>query len=289
MDDIFNKEKIKRFFAFGCSFTKYGWTSWPDIIAVELQVPMRNYGAMGGGNQYIFNTIMQADAFYNFDENDLIMISWTNVCREDRYIKNRWECPGNIYTQNVYSEEWVEKFIDPIGMSMRDFATIHAIDNFLKGKKCQYHFLAMIDITTIFNQFNYDLLDTIDDKKTLSDLILLYNDSLSKIKSNFYDVLWEGKIENKRNKLWKQFNYQFGDCHPSPIEHYEYLKAALQYEFSENTIKKITEAEEIWNQILTEWANDPNRPLEYPHQKLYMLTRISRDYDLPPDGWIAGM
>lgn len=286
MDDFFNKEKIKRFFAFGCSFTRYGWMTWPCVIAVEFQVPYYNYGAPGGGNQYIFNTIMQADALYKFDENDLIMVSWTNVCREDRYIKDKWICPGNIYTQNVYPTEWVEKFVDPAGMAMRDFATIYAVDNFLKSKKCQYYFLSMIDITTIFNQYNYDLLNTLENKDTIPSLISLYDNSLSKIRSNFYDVLWAGKIENKMNKIWKQFNYQFSDCHPSPIEHYTYLNTVLKYDFSDNTINKVKEAQDIWEQILTEWANNPSHSPEYPHKELYMFTHISSEYEIEPNGWL---
>jgi hypothetical protein len=260
--------------------------TWPSVIALELQAPYYNYGGAGGGNQYIFNTIMQADAFYKFNENDLIIISWTNVCREDRFLKDRWICPGNIYTQTIYDDTFVEKFVDPVGMAMRDYALIYAVDNFLTSKQSQFHFLSMIDITTVFNQYNYNLLDTLDNKKIIPSLIDLYSDSLSKIKSNFYDVLWGGKIENKMNKIWNQFNYQFSDGHPSPIEHYQYLETTFQYNFNENTKTKVQEAHNTWERILSEWANDPKHPPEYPHQKLYMHTNIAQDLEIEPKGWL---
>ena len=87
MNKFVDKQKIKRFFSFGCSFTRYAWTTWSDIIAEELKVPYYNYGGAGAGNQYIFNTVMQADAFYKFDENDL------ERCRSSCPGRGRASCP----------------------------------------------------------------------------------------------------------------------------------------------------------------------------------------------------
>jgi len=284
MNKFVDKQKIKRFFSFGCSFTRYSWTTWSDIIAEELKVPYYNYGGSGAGNQYIFNTVMQADAFYKFDENDLVMISWTNVCREDRYIKDRWQCPGNIFTQQLYSTEWVEKFADPVGMAMRDFAAIHATASILKSKNCQYYFLSMIDITKFFDQ--YQDYGANFKNETISTLNLIYNDSLSSIISNFYDILWDGNISNKFNKIEKRFNYRLLDPHPSPIEHYEYLKESLNYEFSETTINKVKEAEDIWNRLLVKWAYNPKSSSKPPLKEIYSLTQIAADYEVNPKGWI---
>jgi hypothetical protein len=286
----FNSRKINRLFAFGCSFTMYGWTTWPMIVAVELGVPYRNYANPGAGNQYIFNTIIQADAYYKFNQNDLIMICWTNVCREDRFVGNKWIIPGNIYTQQVYSDEWVEKFVDPAGMALRDYATISATDALLKSKGCEYHFLSMIDITKVFDQYNYGLIDSFlkkDSKKMINELITLFDEPLSKIKPNFYDVLWDGKIRNKMDNIWKQFKSKFSDAHPSPIEHYKYLQTVLEYDFKETTVAKVQEAQDTWETILYEWCNKPQHDSNeiYPHELLYAKTNIAYDYERVADGW----
>ena len=283
----FNVNGIKRFFAFGCSFTRYGWMTWPMIVAIEAKVPYWNYATAGAGNQYIFNTIIQADAFFKFNSDDLVIVCWTNVCREDRYVEDNWICPGNIYTQNIYNDDWVEKFADPAGMALRDYATISATDDFLKNKGCQYHFLSMIDITKVFNQYNYGLIDTFlnKDKKTMIDKLKeTFNDSLSKIRPSFYDVLWDGKIDTKTQSLWKQFESKFSDSHPSPNEHYQYIKTVLEYEFHNNTITKVQDAHNTWEKILYEWAADPNRSV-YPHQLLYQKTNIAEEYERRPEGW----
>ena len=60
MIELFSK-KPTRIFTFGCSFTDYIWPTWANIIAYDLNIPFHNYGRGGAGNQFIFNTIMQAE------------------------------------------------------------------------------------------------------------------------------------------------------------------------------------------------------------------------------------
>lgn len=276
---MIKKEGLKRLFTFGCSFTRYGWTTWPQILSEDLDLPYWNYAIPGAGNQYMFNMLMQADKYYNFTKDDLIIICWTNVCREDRLVKGKWIVPGNIYTQTVYDTDWVRKFADPVGMSLRDYATINAADVYLQGKKCQYHFLSMLDITKVFNQFNYDLdsLASKEEQTMLDEVKTLFSSSLSKIKPSFYDVLWDNKLENKMNALWAQFDSKFSDAHPSPIEHYRYLETVLNYKFKDSTVKKVQEVQSIWEDILHKWAADPNRPDAYPHKELYAKTFMGNE------------
>ena len=33
-----------RLFTFGCSYTRYNWPTWADIIADDLQIPFQNWG-----------------------------------------------------------------------------------------------------------------------------------------------------------------------------------------------------------------------------------------------------
>ena len=101
---------------FGCSFTKYSWGTWANILAKELEpVEYINLGKSGAGNQYIFNMLMQADAVYDFTHEDLVVVQWTNVCREDRYIPQKkdsgpWVTPGNIYSQEEYDTNFVMNY-----------------------------------------------------------------------------------------------------------------------------------------------------------------------------------
>ena len=74
-----------------------------QYLQMDLDIPFYNYGQSGAGNQYIANMIAQANAVHKFAPDDLIMVCWTNVCREDKWHNGQWATPGNIYTQNIYS------------------------------------------------------------------------------------------------------------------------------------------------------------------------------------------
>ena len=39
-------------YTFGCSFTKYVWPTWADLLL--SQVDGENWGMCGGGNKFIF-------------------------------------------------------------------------------------------------------------------------------------------------------------------------------------------------------------------------------------------
>jgi hypothetical protein len=235
------EQPIKRFFAFGCSFTNYHWATWPEILSLDLAVPFWNYGQSGAGNQYIANSITQADQFFNFDENDLIIVSWTNVCREDRWINNNWITPGNIYSQNFYDEKYIKKYVDPNGYLLRDLSLIHLVDNMLQNKKCQYHFLSMCDIVEQLDQgeqlsFDYS-------QKSFNEIKNLYKDTVKKINPSFYKILWDNNIQKNKFKEENKFYLdKFSDGHPTPIEHFRYLKTIFSgHKFSNNTEKIVLE------------------------------------------------
>jgi hypothetical protein len=54
-----NPSKYKRLFTFGCSFTRYLWPTWADILAEDIPY-YENWGCGGAGNLYISNAIMEA-------------------------------------------------------------------------------------------------------------------------------------------------------------------------------------------------------------------------------------
>ncbi len=230
---------VQRLFTFGCSFTKYHWTTWPEIVAYELNVPLYNYGRSGAGNQYIANMISQADAIHNFNENDLIMISWTNVCREDRYKSQNWITPGNIFSQNIYNDEYVKKWADPDGYILRDLCTIKFTINFLENKKCQFHMMSMCNIIDIIDQGQAEILKNLSFKEKITEM---YKNELDQLHSDFYNVLWRNNPQKyKFPKDKKEISELFNDGHPTPLEHLEYLQNIFPNTFSERTENAVKE------------------------------------------------
>jgi hypothetical protein len=115
-----NFKNYKRFFAFGCSFTQYYWPTWADIISNEFK-ESHNYGRNGAGNFFIYQSLIEAILQHEINKDDLVMIMFSSVTREDRFTKNRgWITPGNLYFQNEYDEKFIKNYMCDHGYLMRD-------------------------------------------------------------------------------------------------------------------------------------------------------------------------
>ena len=136
--------QYKRFFAFGCSLTSYNWPTWADIVAQEVP-EYYNYAQSGGGNLFISNGIVEANLTHKFTEDDLVMVMWSSVSREDRYKNNRWETPGNIYTQSVIDMDFVYKWADDRFYLMKDLGIVEQASVYLKSLPCDTEMFKMVD------------------------------------------------------------------------------------------------------------------------------------------------
>jgi|DEB0MinimDraft_10_1074344.scaffolds.fasta_scaffold05348_4 hypothetical protein len=233
---FFNKPK--RLFTFGCSFTNYSWLTWADILAHELDCEYYNFGQAGSGNVYISNMVCQADQHFNFNEEDLVIVCWSGIQREDRYKADRWFNAGNIYYNDnkLWSVRFAKVIADDCHFLMRDLATIKLIHNLLKDKT-QFHFLAM---------------DTIKKSKGLKmnrtsfhKLFKLYNNIFDYIEPSFEEVLWGGSSWN-RISVHKHYT----DNHPTPGEHFEYLTKVFDYKFSDETKSKIVKLNTMYLNLI---------------------------------------
>lgn len=102
--------KFKRFFAFGCSFTKYHWPTWPTIVEYDLAIPSQNWGMCGQGNVGMFHRMIEADIKNKFNEDDLIVTAWSTWHREDRYLGS-WTLSGNIFNDpDLYDGKFRRKY-----------------------------------------------------------------------------------------------------------------------------------------------------------------------------------
>lgn len=240
---------VSRIFSFGCSFTKYTWATWPEIIAYDLNIPLYNYGRSGAGNQYIANMISQANLFHKFNEHDLIMVAWTNVCREDRWKDGDWITPGNIFTQGEYDQKYIKRWSDPVGYMVRDFSSIHFVNNLLEKIGCQHHIMSMCDIAGQIDQNGDKFICSKHTEDNYKNLCELYKNDLEKILPSFFKTLWNNDIhKNKMLVDQKIPNNRYADGHPRPEEHFQYLKTIFaDHQFDAKTEKIV---EEVKNRLL---------------------------------------
>lgn len=212
--------KYKRFFAFGCSFTKYCWPSWADLLSKEMpNAEYFNFGLGGSGNQLISYRIAEANTRYKFTDTDLIMVMWTTYYREDRWVNGKWIAHGNIYNhhEGVYDETWIRKFADPKGYLIRDLAIMELTRGYLKSLHCTSICLNSVPVT--FEEHN------VNEKFDKTDNALL-------VYKEFIDNMHPTLLELEFNNLWKsEWNI---DGHPTTFRYFSYLKK-LGIELSSDT------------------------------------------------------
>jgi hypothetical protein len=232
--------KYKRCFAFGCSFTKFHWPTWADIIGQDIPT-YQNWGEIGAGNQFIFNSIIEADARFNFNRDDLVLIMWAAKEREDRYCNNYWQHDNIHSQQKTYGIDWVNQFaLDTKGYLVRDLATIKAAHLFLDNTNCDWKNFIMCPITNISKdiakKLGYtdalitneqgwnlwvDVFDTLCDGGSIDPLlehkevIALYSDVFTNIDKSF-EGRWSYKYKKSRSSPGN-------DAHPTPMESLEFI------------------------------------------------------------------
>ena len=220
--------KYKRFFAFGCSFTKYCWPSWADLLSKEMpDAEYFNCGLNGSGNQLISYRIAEANARYKFTDTDLIMVLWSTYYREDRWVNGTWIAHGNIYNQGVYDETWVRKFADPKGYLIRDLAIMELTQGYLKSLPCKSICLNSVPVT--FSEYN------VSARKTDDDVLVVYKELI--------DLMHPSLLELEFNNIWT--NDWPHDSHPTTFRYFSYLKKLGIELSSETEIYALKKTEEL--------------------------------------------
>jgi hypothetical protein len=192
-----------KMFAFGCSFTQYAWPTWADIAGREFG-SYENWGKGGAGNQFIFNSLIECLVKNKISKNDTVIIMWSGVTREDRYINKNWVTLGNIFSYNVNDENFKKNFSDFRGCCIRDFNTIFATQNILKSIGCKFYFLSMTSLTDFGNQ-----------NVAIEDLLFSFKPALDQVRPSVHEIVfnfdWTSRpfnVTGQENGYYdKQFHY----------------------------------------------------------------------------------
>ena len=216
---------MKRIFTFGCSFTSYFWPTWADILIEEYKnqgYEGYNFGRCGAGNQYIFTKLIEANIHYNFNENDVIIVAWSSIAREDRFKNGEWFTSGNIFSQNVISKDFVDQWANPDHYMVRDYAIVSGTKFLMNSLKCKFINFSLND----FSIYDYNIDDNPDlDKKNIN---AFYGNNLKMDAPNMFENAVD--LKSKRPIVKIIINGEDGtsiEHHPTPSEHLEYTKKYL--------------------------------------------------------------
>lgn len=192
---------MKRFFAFGCSYTSYFYPTWADFIGSNFD-EYYNYGQAGSGNRYIFNSIIEANIIHKFTKDDVIFIQWSGVERTDKHINNVWKL--QVHQNRNYMTEWLH-FKDKL-LELMNYITI--LKDLFDVKGISYKFLMLTNIDADYNTFT---------KENCLEVKDFYKDTVSLLYPGFHDVLTDNrdrpvtiagkKITDGHHFPWEQYDY----------------------------------------------------------------------------------
>ena len=207
-------KKYKRFFAFGCSFTKYKWISWADILGKSFKESY-NFGLPGVGNFYIFAHLIKIINDYEINENDLVIVQWSGLTREDRFYNGSWNRFNDLYndTQQLVNNDFISYILDIDHCLIRDYTFIASAYEILEKTKCKFIFTSMIDFSEVEIPYTKNMFKIKTTKKNE------WVKSFEKYMIYFLPSFKKSIFNNK----WPQRN----DPHPTPLEHLEFVKKIL--------------------------------------------------------------
>lgn len=139
-----------RIFAFGCSLTQYFYPTWADILIHQYRNKGwhgSNWAKSGAGNMYINMRLWEANSIHKFTKDDIILLQWSSMFREDRYhMGHGWWTPGNFHQSAMedeafqlnnyqYTSKW--QWADMVHCTMRDCSLISSTHKALDSIGCR--------------------------------------------------------------------------------------------------------------------------------------------------------
>lgn len=205
--------KYKRLFTFGCSFTKYRFPTWAHILSKSMpDCEFHNLGRGSGGNLFIANRLTEANKKFKFCETDLVVIMWSTLCREDRFVNDQWVLAGNIFTQGYYDDKFVKTFCDPVGYLIRDLSLVELSKTYLESLPCDNYMMLSVPFT---NQI-------FEETKTVTEVLDTYSDLIASFPTSMFELEMNNRWTNDVIYKVSDGNTQV-DYHPTPLNYYNYL------------------------------------------------------------------
>lgn len=258
---------MKKFnlYAFGCSYTKYFWPTWADIIG-KYAFEYKNFGKRSAGNYFIFHQLINFVATHKFNSDDIIAICWSGYFREDRIKNSKW-IHGNVASitdHPFYDDNFVEKFFDLEHYLERDKTLIIAAIELLEAKKINYVMFSMNEMffemqkdENFFKNFLFVYLS----KKSSEFLkrTVQTNKIAEKNKESLYlrykekilnSISTELNIYNKKRPLIKLNGQDTAekDFHPTPEEQLYYVEKILLPKLNLDLVIDKTHRQDLINQ-----------------------------------------
>ena len=223
-------ENYKRLFTYGCSMTGHRWPTWADILGQEIP-SYKNYGVEGAGNQLISTHFLESNISENFNNKDVIIIMFSHYMREDRYIeKLGWNVRGNLFSAKHC--KWFKMFrknrdwYNESHARYRDLIYMYCVKEILVNKSCLSYFGTMNDEYNHTNNLTTPI---------------------TNLTQHILPFLGYSMREAGCCGQWPRYSHISEEYHPSPAQHFTYLKKVFpNVIWKETTINFVN----FWEQFI---------------------------------------
>ena len=214
----------KRFFSFGCSFTRWCWPTWNDYIGLNFD-EYHSCGMAGSDNKHILYTLLEVDKKYKLTKDDTIMIMFSSFNRMS-YVDKDFSIHniGDLVDDNLKLHPIGKEYNFPTAIYDSCIA-IQSIKSILESKNIKYTFLQSMK-----HNFYYDDFEAEGKVKENLDYCL----DLFK-----YPIMENWCYENydfpKEKIIWKDNHAQ--DGHPTMKHHFDFVKEFFPQYITDKVIK----------------------------------------------------
>jgi hypothetical protein len=230
-----------RIFTFGCSFTKWIWPTWANLLLYENEG--MNFGVSGSSYEQVLHMLLECDRKFTINENDIVIINFTTPIRWDLILpcsgKIKWKSYGQT-TTSILSKYENELFCVE-GLLYRSFNFIEMIHEYLKSKNCKTYYTSVNDFTK--NYGNY-----FEDFNFSNNIENLSNHIKNKVPLTIQDIFSYLYPKTKLWRVthtWKDSGYEY---HPLTLQHYEWIILCFPKEITnllkvnEDKVKEINQS-----------------------------------------------
>ena len=214
--------------AFGCSFTRYLWPTWADLLN-QIE-PCTNWAIPGTGNKAIFTRLCHALFTGKIASGDRVIVQWTGHTRYDLWIEaKKWLQAGNVWNQNhktsLINDYFLHNLWSDNDALIQTLISVQAAAHLLNYHKIPHHFVFMNNLRSFELETGQHTL------KSPPDILLPHWKNFDRVNRSELGMLDWVKQSRKKEKpcLWQWSKDQLptDDLHPEPWEAYTYAKKEL--------------------------------------------------------------
>jgi hypothetical protein len=218
---------VNRLFVVGCSFTRYHWPTWANIVGRSFD-EYKNYAHSGIGNQGILERLNELVLFNNVGPGDNVIVQWTNphrfdVHKVDDKIFRGWIPKGDIFNKSSgYDHSFIKTFWHEGSYVMHTCNYVTLGKHLLENVGCNWHFLSMDNLREDILRFSalHKYLEVFDDIDWLPPINNWFLESNLPKKTLTQPTGPVGILSPTRVKR--------EDYHPTPMAHYQYAESFMK-------------------------------------------------------------